>query len=352
MNDGLKCEIVSPDDARWSGLLGGVQHDVYQTPEWATLSARFEGGQPIAVLVTSTDGQALFPLLRREVSGGLWDATSPYGYPAPVADFVPTKAALDSIIFALAAEFGSAGCASLFLRLHPWISTAWPWPEEIIRATGRTVSVDLGQDVEEYEASLRKSHRYDVRRSMTRGLTVRLDNSDESIRAFRTIYAATMERVGASDIYLFEEAYFASLRDSFGDAFELHLAHVDDQVVAGAIFLHSNGGTVQYHLSATHPAHLSWQGTKAILDSKIRQSLHRQDLTRLHLGGGRGGSEDSLLHFKRGFGSSEHVFRTLGIVLNKDAYAELCRVNGTNPNPDFFPAYRGSAHEPAGAPCA
>ncbi|PYF98341.1 Acetyltransferase (GNAT) domain-containing protein [Georgenia satyanarayanai] len=351
MNETVSCEIIATTDARWSDLLRRVEHDVYHTPQWTELSAKFEGTTPMALLIGLRDGQVLIPLLRRNLSSELWDAASPYGYPGPVSDLIPSEATLRSMTSALIAQLGAAGCVSIFLRLHPWITAAWPWPHHLTRTESTTVSVDLGQDVLAYQSSLRKSHRYDIRRSTARGLTVEVDNSDASLSAFEAIYTDTMTRVGASDSYFFRRDYFDSLRASYPEDFELHLARVSDKIVAGAVFLHAGHGVVQYHLSATDAEYLKWQPTKVLLDNKIRNSLSNDALTRLHLGGGRGGSEDSLYQFKRGFGTTEHTFRTLGLVTNEAAYEELCAASNTSRDVGYFPAYRSAGTPKAGTKC-
>jgi hypothetical protein len=67
----------------------------------------------------------------------------------------------------------------------------------------------------------------------------------------------------------------------------------------------------------------------------------------MHLGGGVGGKQDSLFRFKAGFSHSRHPFRTLRVVLDKAAYAELVRAHDPTVDPTqldgFFPLYRRPA---------
>ena len=75
----------------------------------------------------------------------------------------------------------------------------------------------------------------------------------------------------------------------------------------------------------------------------------------MHLGGGVGSREDSLLHFKKGFSDRRHVFSTWRWVVEPDAYRSLCDRNdrrnaelgAPSPSCDYFPRYRCSA-APAG----
>jgi hypothetical protein len=64
----------------------------------------------------------------------------------------------------------------------------------------------------------------------------------------------------------------------------------------------------------------------------------------LHLGGGRGGAEDSLFRFKAGFSDRRHAFATWRWVVRPEAYERLCAARraagGPEPPAGFFPAYR------------
>ena len=66
---------------------------------------------------------------------------------------------------------------------------------------------------------------------------------------------------------------------------------------------------------------------------------------RLHLGGGVGGADDSLMHFKAGFSDERHVFRTLRVVVDAAEYAPARgrpRPRASIPTDldGFFPLYR------------
>ena len=69
----------------------------------------------------------------------------------------------------------------------------------------------------------------------------------------------------------------------------------------------------------------------------------------MHLGGGVGGGQDSLFHFKLGFSPQTFPFRTWRLVLDAAAYDELLTRAGRAPGSglvagSFFPAYRELTH--------
>ena len=61
-----------------------------------------------------------------------------------------------------------------------------------------------------------------------------------------------------------------------------------------------------------------------------------------HLGGGRGGEQDSLFQFKKGFSSATAPYRTLRMVSEPQIYQRACAAAGVSGEDlsGFFPAYR------------
>ena len=86
---------------------------------------------------------------------------------------------------------------------------------------------------------------------------------------------------------------------------------------------------------------------KLLLDDVRRWGNARGDLV-LHLGGGRGGSEDSLFAFKSRFSRRRHAFHTGRWVLDRVAYQELvaarerwlAKAGRSTASPGWFPAFR------------
>ena len=64
----------------------------------------------------------------------------------------------------------------------------------------------------------------------------------------------------------------------------------------------------------------------------------------MHLGGGVGSADDSLLRFKLGFSPLRHGFSTLRVVIDEPEYRRLVAAHGGVLDPEsrsgFFPAYR------------
>src|SRR2546421_9843110 len=87
----MRVDVLIPESPRWNEILGGVPHDVYHLPAYASASARHEGGEPYAFVAEEDGCRLLLPLIVRSIDplivgqgSPLRDATSPYGYPGPV----------------------------------------------------------------------------------------------------------------------------------------------------------------------------------------------------------------------------------------------------------------------------
>jgi hypothetical protein len=101
------------------------------------------------------------------------------------------------------------------------------------------------------------------------------------------------------------------------------------------------GGIVQYHLGATANEHLHLNPTKVMFDYANRWAKRRGNRW-LHLGGGVGGADDSLFHFKAGFSPLRRTFATWRLVVDAAAYAALVPGGVEASQASYFPAYRAN----------
>ena len=59
----MQVDILGPNDPRWDAALRTTPHDVFALPGYVALSARFDGGEPVAVLAADGDSRLLLPLI-------------------------------------------------------------------------------------------------------------------------------------------------------------------------------------------------------------------------------------------------------------------------------------------------
>lgn len=338
----MRTALIEADAPIWTDVLGRVRHDFYHLPAYLTLSADFEGGAARALLVEDGPRGLLLPLVIRPIPDGGTDAASPYGYPGPLIwgtsdpDF--GRAALEAGIEHLRSE----GIVSLFVRLHPLLDEAPPVGVGTLLTHGETVSIDLTQSMEEIWGQTRNNHRRDIGKSERQGYVARVDPDWEHFGAFVRLYRGTMQRLGAEERYMFDERYFSTLRAALGPSAHLWVVTHVDAVVAAVLFVETSG-IVQYHLAGSDEEHAWARPTKLLIRTVTGWAKDRGDL-RLHLGGGVGGADDSLMHFKAGFSDERHVFHTLRVVVDEPAYARLVAARHPELDPadltGFFPLYR------------
>lgn len=348
-------EFLVPGDEVWLDLLNEVRADVYYLPGYVALTAREEGGEPLLFVARDGGNIWLIPLIVRPVPGDLGaselrDAVTPYGYSGPlmrVANGTDAGEWAARAAAALRVALARRGIVSLFARLHP----LRPLPVESLAGTGTifehgdTVVVDLAQSPEMLWQQTRSRCRSHIRALERDGFVAAMDPGFARVDQFRAIYDETMRRVGAAKRYFFSTWYYEDLRYALGERLHLCVVERAGQVVCAGLFTEMHG-TVQYHLGGTRTASLPTHPAELMMHFVRRWAKDRGN-REFHLGGGRGGAADSLLHFKQGFSKHMAPFATWRMVADPGAYAMLVarwRVLHSDAAADaaghYFPAYR------------
>jgi lipid II:glycine glycyltransferase (peptidoglycan interpeptide bridge formation enzyme) len=211
---------------------------------------------------------------------------------------------------------------------------------------GETVSIDLSLSLEAQWHGYRKNYRYEVRRLRQEGFTVYRDRECRLLLSFVALYTQTMRRVGAKDLYFFDEDYFLALRNALGESLQLIVAESEGEMRAAALFIHTCG-IIQYHLSASETQRSSLSPSKLVLD-EARLWGNEVGARWLHLGGGVGVRDDNLFAFKSGFSPVRHGFCIWSHIVLPEVYDELVQTRharleqqGRKPEScDYFPLYR------------
>lgn len=317
--------VLTTSDPAWPTYLNGTQHDVYHLPAYLQAEDDFRGDTSKLVVVSDAKASLVVPLTFKEIPGteGSLDASSPYGYPAPLISADADGDWIDSAIESLLSHLRGMGVVSLFLRFHPLLGIR---PEVFARfgvqvQQGPTVAVVLGRPFEAIKADMRKGHRYDIRKALREGQRVEWDENWNYFEHFLEIYRQTMDRVGAGEGYYFSREYFERLRDDLADHVSLWVTKIDDEVAAASLITEC-GGIAQYHLSGTRSDFLGQYPTKALLEAAANWANKRGN-SFFHLGGGLGGQEDSLFRFKAGFSKERQTFSTVRIVVDQEKFSHL-----------------------------
>lgn len=340
---GMRTRLLGVDEPRWGSFLREVPHDFYHLPSYGALIAAHEGGEARALYVDDGRRSMLLPLIIRTIpQSDFRDATSPYGYPGPLACGTDDPAFLSEALNAGVATLRETRVVSLFVRLHPLLNSAPPEGVGAVVLHGETVSIDLTVPSATRWAQMRHNHRRDITKAFRDGYVARVDPGLERFGEFKRIYRATMTRRSAAPYYLFDDAYFDRLQDALGDRLHLCVVEKDGVVAAAGLFIETDG-IVQYHLGGTEEASISAEPSKLLIHAACGWAETRGNRS-MHLGGGVGGAADSLLYFKAGFSRVRHPYRTLRVVLDQAEYRRL--VGARDPGADsedltgYFPAYR------------
>ena len=348
---------ITTDDPAWGECLRTLRHDLYHLPAYCRLEARRRGMSARAFLFR--DGERVFfvpYLLRRcddilaELGPGVFDISSPYGYPGPLISDAARAAAgfVEAAIEAIHAELVDQHIASAYLRLHPILNQGLDaiGRNACIAQHGETVSIDLTLSEAQLWSHTRRGHQSSINRCRRLGVEVEFHPLPGHLASLIDVYRETMNRVAADAGYDFDDAYFAGLA-ALGPAVEVGIAQVGGQPASACIFFECCG-IVQAHLGGTMDAFLEQSPFMLILDEARRRYRARGNQY-LHLGSGyKGQTGDAIFRFKSGF--SRQRFELSGLCLIGDPALHdrltLARAQALGVPVDelqragFFPAYR------------
>lgn len=342
--------LLTPGDPAWDDWIARTAHDFYHRAAYHAFSERMGEGRAY-LAVHGTPGRFIaWPYLAAS-EGGRADATSVYGYSGPVGSGLDDAEFRARAWSRIRGVWADQRLVSLFTRFHPLLEN-WrgctsfhgtePVPGGEILHVGRSVSIDLAHDRETRRRIYPQTLRQEIKESERAGLVVEADDW-ASYPAFAELYRATMRNSSAAERYMFSDGYFAGLREALAGIGHLAVAHVRGELAA-ALLLTVHGRFAQAHLTGVNPEFRALSPLKGLLDgaAEIARAL---GATRLHLGAGRGGHEDSLYAFKARFSADRHDFRLGRWVLDRPAYRALVREAHRDAAPDlgYFPAYRAPA---------
>jgi Acetyltransferase (GNAT) domain len=344
--------IPASDDAAWDAVLARVvEYDFHHLAGYHRLAEYL--GEGTAGLFVYRDGEHLIavPLLLRPINdqepAGPWDATSVYGYAGPIASHASLpQTVIDGFQRSLREELISRRIVTVFSRLHPLIEQR-PLVAGLgeTAVCGPTVSIDLTLTPEEQWAGYSKGTRRLIRRATEAGVVCVHEPNLEHLLEFGAMYRETMERVGATSSYFYDDAYFERMAAELGSVMHLFVALVDGRPAACGLFTLCDG-IVQAHLGASRSEYAALSPVRLIDDTARRWAVDAGARV-LHLGGGLGGKEDGLFQYKAGFSDRRHDFRVWRWVVDDATYDDLCRKRGPAEGPpaacgsgQFFPAYR------------
>lgn len=352
----MHANLLDIGDERWDALLATVQHDVDHLPAYLAAHDAFRGGVSQLAVVEDDVGALLVPLRIQHSDGGSLDAASSEVRSAPLFTGGTSVEWRREAIRELLMFLRRRDVASLFLRFHPLLESSVPEFSRYgaVVKHGPTFNIKLGRSLDDIRAGMSKSHRRGIRKFQAAGYEYAPDPDWEWLADFHTIYAQTMERVGASDDFRFTLDYFERLRDTLREHVSLWMLEVDGVLAMGSIVTEC-GGTVQGLCGAmNHEFHkeIPHIGT---YDAEVQWALSRRAQNYFF----DGAAYESLRRFKAGMTEHRPVAVSARIVIDPVEFGRQCasweRAAGRSVShaDEFFPPYRqpgvslgGESHVP------
>lgn len=296
----------------WDALAG---LDAYYRRPYVEAAALLDRGRPFLL---EHEG-AVFAGIERDEPR---DVVTPYGYGGPVGG--------DGGFWDAYEEWArERGVVTTFVRFHPLFGNQRGAPLHV-EPLAPTVAWRLDPE-RDLLAGLHFKHRNKVTKAENAGATVA---QHDGLGEFVALYEDTMRRLDADAFYFFEPAYWERLGKLPLVRFD---AELGGEVVASALCL-ATPPFLHYHLSGTTDAGRSTGSSTLVLLEAARWA-QANGYERFHLGGGLGGKEDSLHHFKARFDPEGLVDAAVGKAIHdEDAYRRLS--GGEASYNGFFPAYR------------
>lgn len=292
---------------------------------WPTLSPAYvaadalrdRGLEPVFLSARVDGGWLLHSVHEGHIDGGPdCDWQSAYGYGGPVALGL-SGPALEAAWREVDREANDHRVVAEFVRFHPMEGNESLYPGDS-RFDRAVVCVDL--TVPDLLASYSGRARTAIRKAERLDLVASWETPEDARHRFPGFYREAMREIGATEFYLFGDAYFDAML-SLPCARVLSVRQ-GEQVLSMGLFL-SGPVQMEYHLSGTSPSGRALGATNLLLHAAACYG-QLEGRERLYLGGGVSAREDDpLLKFKSSFAPPNFHFFIGGRVFDRVAYEKL-----------------------------
>ena len=270
-------EPIGHTDPRWERFVRShPEATVYHLPAWTTILGEAYGFRPAALALARADGEldGVFPLLarRRRLSGARLRSLPMLPGGGPLGR---TDADRDALVHAAAAAARANGYVLFFRSRHLGLHQIGAGLGVIDQVPPNVMTLP-----DDHDAWLRDRPKRLVRgvkRARKDGVTVRLGERTDDLRAFYALYVDTMRthRAVPRSLRQLELA-----RDLLGEHFRLFVAEHGGRIIAGGVY-HAFNGTLELLYSASDPSALEHRPNHGLYDHVVRwgteQGLREMD---------------------------------------------------------------------------
>ena len=332
--------ITLENEHRWDEIIRSMNnYDFYHLSKYHSLD---KTGKAILFHYQNKSDEFAFPFLLREIPETSYkDISSVYGYTGPLSkNEIPSLSNIKLFQEELKKYFEENNIVSVFSMLHPILKTQ----DVLLNGLGETIkanttiAINLKLSETEQKKQYARSTKYKINLLKKNEFYVKEAKSQKDVEAFINIYKENMNRVNAAPKYYFPDDYFYTFFEKINST--IFLALHKDEVVSGSLCTYCHT-IMQAHLNATSDRYLHRSPLNLVLDAAREKGIER-NMSWLHLGGGRGGVDDSLFQFKSRFSQERFTFQIWKYIYNEKIYNELNEKKFGDKQPDssFFPLYR------------
>lgn len=301
-------------------------------------------GEPQLLYYTSDGIRAIYVYIQREITEGVYDIITPYGYGGILFDGDVSEKKLLSFKIDYRDYMIEKGVVDNFVRYHPILNNAanMRFISTIIDL-GNTVAMDLSSEDIIWN-NITSKNRNMIRKAEKNGVEIMHDRSLDLFEDFMRIYNSTMDKDNAEDYYYFEKEFYYSIHNDLYDNYEMFYAVYEDEIIAMSIMIFANGH-MHYYLSGSLSEYRNLAPGNLLLYKAALWGC-QQGFDIFHLGGGVGSGEDNLYKFKAAFNKNSDFQFSIGKeIFNQEKYNELVndRIDKDplfDYNSSFFPLYR------------
>ncbi len=337
--------LSTEEESLWTELVEKTQYrDIFYLPEYIRILAGHMDATGHLYFYGNENKYIIYPFMVRKIDRRYRDIVSPWYYGGPLFYGDIGRDEVEQFL----SEFGDfcrdEKIVSEFSRFNPYLENFRNMENQIdLYEIGRVVWVDLTQDLDSiFMNSFSSACRRSIRKSKKVELKIHWSNREKHLRAFHSLYVASMKAKDARGFYYFPYHFLTRLLENLRDSFILITAEYDHKIVGGNIYLYKYG-TMYYYLGARDPRYPKANASNRIMFEGIKYG-REHGLKIFDIGGGP--VDSGLLRFKKKFSNRTKTLYGHKRIHQRQTYRDLCSEAGKNPESlqyeqaSFFPEYR------------
>lgn len=314
---------------QWIELLPIEKQDIYFSPEYVRLNTD-DDRKACCFLYRDNENIFIYPFIYSPVPRleNYFDLSTPYGYGGPVANTEePTFWENAYRLFHTQAE--EKKVIAELIKFHPLLQQesllAPVFKGEMINMCP-TAWVDTQIDPEiRWQKIYTHANRKNIKKAQRNNFTVTFSQEERAWKFFIELYASTMQANNADVSFLFTSSYYDHIKKNLRESYTLAICQDNERIAAVLLVL--LGKTMAHCHLLGSDRNLMKFGVNNLLHHELINWCQRTGYEKLHIGGGRGNSEDDpLLKFKKNFTDKQASMIVGESILNQDAYMTACKV--------------------------